>query len=94
MVATLPEWLQANYGITEEEDVVWLDILNYHGGDWDIAEELKRLTPGRTPEELAEMEQHLHERERFLRDEPAVLAFLEQLLIKYRRGTAVYPTTS
>lgn len=69
-------WLLATYGVTEEEDVQWSNVLAWDQGEFesDLYDE----------EELAE-------HEAFLDDDAAVIAFLEGLLLKYRSSTAVVP---
>jgi len=71
-------WLLANYGVTEEDDVKWQNVMHWEAG---------------TFEEYCDHydEEETSEWEAFLNDDAAVIAFLESMLARYRAGTAVYP---
>ncbi|CAN7782508.1 hypothetical protein LJR175_008222 [Variovorax sp. LjRoot175] len=71
------EWLLSNYGVSEFDDVQWQMICEWERGEFGEGMDY-------TEEELAE-------REGFLADEPAVIAFLEELLIRYRSGATSFP---
>jgi len=64
-------WLNDEFGITEEDDLRWQDVLSEQAGTLDV-----------DTEDLDD-----DERSRvnaFLKDEPAVKAFLDGLLQRYR----------
>ena len=69
------EWLLANYGVTEEADVQWQEICEYERSE--------------IPEDQYE-EDELEALYAWLDDDAAVQAFLEDMLAKYRAGSAVY----
>ncbi len=71
-------WLQEHFGISEEEDVTWQDVLSELAGtlEQDIAD-------------LDEDEQK--QVKAFLRNDTAVIEFLESLHHRYRSSDAVYP---
>lgn len=69
-------WLLATYGVTEEEDVQWSNVLAWEQGEFES--------------DLYD-EEELGEHEAFLEDDAAVVAFLEGLLAKYLSSTAVIP---
>ncbi|MBA3826109.1 MAG: hypothetical protein H0X24_19690 [Ktedonobacterales bacterium] len=73
-------WLEQNYGITEAEDVRWIDVLTYHSGEVEMFD-------GHHLEGEEEREEVLA----FLEDPEAVIAFLETLLKRYQSNTATYP---
>jgi len=71
-------WLKANFGISEEEDLQWQDVLS----DW----------AGTLDDDTADLEEDEKEHVKaFLRDGPAVITFLETLLKRYRSSDATYP---
>jgi hypothetical protein len=72
------EWLEKTYGISEEDDVKWQFIL-----EQDFDEEDR--------DELDPADENDAEMLAFLADEPAVMAFLENILAKYRAHDAVWP---
>lgn len=69
-------WLLQHYGITEEEDVRWINILVYNAGELSSEDD-------KDEGELEDLMQ-------FLTDDQAVSSFLEQLLQKYRNNTITY----
>lgn len=72
-------WLKASFGISEEEDLQWQDVLS----DW----------AGTLDEDTADLEEDEKEQVKaFLQDDPAVITFLETLLQRYRSSDATYPT--
>ena len=72
-------WLQEHFGITEEEDVQWQDVLSDWGGTLD--------------EDTADLDEDEKEQvEAFLQDDSAVTAFLETLLHRYKSSVATYPS--
>jgi len=72
-------WLLQHYGVTEEEDVTWQRICEVNSLEEDDVEPLDPVDEG-DAKVIA-----------FLNDEPAVLTFLDALLLKYRSSAAVYP---
>lgn len=70
-------WPETHYGVTEEDDNRWLDILARERGEY-----IQDLTD----EQRAEIV-------RLLNDDEAVRVFLVTLLDKYRHGTAAYGVT-
>ncbi|WP_409286866.1 hypothetical protein [Pseudomonas guariconensis] len=71
-------WLLENFGITEQDDSKWLDVLSEWGGTLD--EDTADLTQDEKDEVYA-----------FLDDEPAVISFLTAFLERYRSSDATYP---
>lgn len=72
-------WLKAHFGISEEEDVQWQDVLS----DW----------AGTLDEDTADLEEDEKEQVKaFLQDDSAVTTFLETLLQCYRSSDATYPS--
>jgi hypothetical protein len=74
------EWLRANVGITEEEDVRWINVTSWQLGtfeeDGDHYDE----------EEWAEWAEWVT----FLENDAAVVAFLESMLARYRACATSY----
>lgn len=75
------DWLLQHYGISEEEDNRWLDILAYDTGELVI-------------EEYGLEEEEEEAMLSFLENDDAVNQFLTVLLQKYRSSSAVYSTTA
>ncbi|MHC8403521.1 hypothetical protein ACYZTX_29880 [Pseudomonas sp. MDT1-17] len=72
-------WLKAHFGISEEEDVQWQDVLS----DW----------AGTLDEDTADLEENDKDQVKaFLQDDSAVTTFLEALLKRYRSSAATYPS--
>jgi len=71
-------WLQEHFGISEEEDVQWQDVLS----DW--AGTLDADTSDLEEDEKLQVTN-------FLQDDTAVNAFLESLLQRYRSSDVTYP---
>jgi len=72
-------WLKTNFGISEEDDVQWQDVLSDWGGTLD--------------EDTADLDEDEKEQvEAFLQDDSAVTAFLETLLHRYKSSVATYPS--
>lgn len=72
-------WLKTNFGISEEEDLQWQDVLSDWGGTLD--------------EDTADLDEDEKEQvEAFLQDDSAVTAFLETLLHRYKSSVATYPS--
>lgn len=70
-------WLKTNFGISEEDDVQWQDVLSDWGGTLD--------------EDTADLdEDEKAQVEAFLQDDSAVTAFLETLLHRYKSSVATY----
>jgi hypothetical protein len=72
-------WLSDNYGVSEEDDVHWVNVIMHHSGD--MATLLAAY-----PEGDEEREDLLA----FLEDPEAVYAFLQSLLKRYQSNSAVY----
>lgn len=71
------EWLLENYGITEEEDNKYIDILEYDSNEFeDDTSSINDLD-----------EEELKEVMDFVTDDDAVCEFLSALLLKYRSNT-------
>jgi hypothetical protein len=73
------EWLLEHYDIAEEEDLVWLEVLQDFRGDLNLDDP----EAGYGDDEKAEIEL-------FLDDDRAVCRFLELLLEKLRTGAGSY----
>ena len=72
-------WLKTNFGISEEDDVQWQDVLSDWGGTLD--------------EDTADLDEDEKKQvEVFLQDDSAVTAFLETLLHRYKSSVATYPS--
>lgn len=71
------EWLQEHFGISEEEDVQWQDVLSEWTGTFE-----------EDTEDLEEEEKI--QAQAFLQDDAAVIAFLETLLRRYQSSDAKY----
>jgi len=71
-------WLKEHFGISEEEDLQWQDVLSDWAGSLDV--DLEDLDEAEKERVIA-----------FLQDEPAVTTFLEALLQRYKSSTATYP---
>ncbi|MDD1149813.1 hypothetical protein M5G25_16105 [Pseudomonas sp. TNT2022 ID357] len=70
-------WLKAHFGISEEEDVQWQDVLSDWAGTFD--------------EDTADLEENERERVKaFLQDDSSVTAFLETLLHRYKNTDVTY----
>jgi hypothetical protein len=69
-------WLEANYGVTVQEDNHWIDILEHYVHGVPVDEILGPDDPVYRA---------------LLTDPQKVQAFLEQLLHKYESNTAIYP---
>ena len=71
-------WLQEHFGITEEEDVQWQDVLS----DWagTLAEDTADLSEDEKKQVMA-----------FLQDDSVVTVFLESLLQRYKSADVTYP---
>ncbi len=65
------EWLLANVGVTEEDDVRWINVTSWQLGTFEEDGDHYRS------EEWAEWAA-------FLEDDAAVIAFLESMLARYR----------
>lgn len=71
-------WLQDQFGISEEEDVQWQDVLS----DW----------AGTLAEDTADLdEDELKRVKAFLQDDSTVTLFLETLLQRYKSSDVTYP---
>ncbi|MCU9528053.1 hypothetical protein [Pseudomonas mosselii] len=71
-------WLQEHFGVSEEEDLQWQDVLS----DW----------AGTLDEDTADLEEDEKEQVKaFLQDDSTVTAFLETLLQRYKSSDATYP---
>lgn len=70
-------WLKDHFGISEEQDVQWQDVLSDWAGTLD--EDTEDLDEGEKEHVKA-----------FLQDDSAVTTFLEVLLQKYRNSNATY----
>lgn len=72
-------WLKEHFGISEEEDVQWQDVLS----DW----------AGTLDEDTADLEEDEKTLVKaFLQDDSTVIAFLETLLQRYKSSDATYPS--
>lgn len=72
-------WLQDQFGISEEEDVQWQDVLS----DW----------AGTLAEDTADLdEDELKRVKAFLQDDSTVTLFLETLLQRYKSSDVTYPS--
>ena len=71
------EWLKNNFGISEEEDVQWQDVLSDWSGSLGV--DLEELDEAEKKCVIA-----------FLKDESAVTTLLETLLKKYKSSAATY----
>lgn len=71
-------WLQERFGISEEDDLQWQDVLS----DW----------AGTLDEDMADLEEEEKKHVKaFLQDDLAVIAFLEMLLQHYKSSDSIYP---
>lgn len=71
-------WLKEHFGISEEEDVQWQDVLSDWAGSLDVdLEDLDEVEKNRV---IA-----------FLQDDSAVMTFLETLLQRYKSSSTTYP---
>ena len=77
------DWLLENYGVTEQEDNSWLDILYQHQG---VLEESGTLDDLDEPYRQQQIE--------FLADKEACLKFLFELHLKYSSSKKKHPKTS
>lgn len=71
-------WLKEHFGISEEEDLQWQDVLSDWAGSLDV--DLEDLDEAEKERVIA-----------FLQDDPSVTTFLEALLQRYKSSAARYP---
>ncbi|MNF55136.1 hypothetical protein D3C84_365860 [compost metagenome] len=71
-------WLKEHFGISEEEDVQWQDVLSDWAGSLDV--DLEDLDEAEKKRVIA-----------FLQDDSAVMTFLETLLQRYKSSSTTYP---
>jgi len=71
-------WLNEHFGISEEDDVQWQDVLSDWAGTFD--------------QDTADLEEDERSRVKaFLQDDFSVTAFLESLLRRYKSSIETYP---
>lgn len=71
-------WLKEHFGISEDEDVKWQDVLSDWAGSLDV--DLEDLDETEKERVIA-----------FLQDDSAVTTFLEALLQRYKSSAVTYP---